>query len=228
VPDYGYDAISSSPIPARRRIFAVSMTVLPWHQAQWSGAPHVCLTRPRRMAPTGHRQQMAAMTLFAVRPPRQWRYYLDDFRARQNCIPTLCRLHDHLPFHPRGCSRTRQHRKSAPSPTSTAVRSYLDGATSCAGPDLARQATSAPMSATSTCTRTFWQFRMAARTGHGPIRGPRRKLTPYLPGHCQTDGNQVGFSRSFARSILPDLLAYCPDECARPDPGDQDRDPNAN
>jgi glycine cleavage system protein P-like pyridoxal-binding family len=156
----GYDAISMQPNSGAQGEYAGLMSIRSYHRRQWRRPSHICLIPTSAHGTNPASAQMAGMTVVAVGTRENGDIDLDDFRAKAEqhadnlaaCMITYPSTH--------GVFEETAAEVCAIT-TSMAARSISTAPISTRWWGWRGPATSAPMSATSTCTRPS-ASRMAA------------------------------------------------------------------
>ncbi|MVA70168.1 aminomethyl-transferring glycine dehydrogenase [Agrobacterium vitis] len=205
----GYDAISMQPNSGAQGEYAGLLTIRNYHLAKGDTHRTVCLIPTSAHGTNPASAQMAGMLVVPVKALDNGDVDLADFRAKAEqhsanlscCMITYPSTHGVFEETVREiCEITHAHGGQV----------YLDGANMNAMVGIARPGDIGSDVSHLNLHKTFCIPHGGGGPGMGPI-GVKAHLTPYLPGHVETDGRPGAVSAApyGSPSILPISWSYC-------------------
>ncbi|MBF2716056.1 aminomethyl-transferring glycine dehydrogenase [Agrobacterium vitis] len=205
----GYDAISMQPNSGAQGEYAGLLTIRNYHLAKGDTRRTVCLIPTSAHGTNPASAQMAGMLVVPVKALDNGDVDLADFRAKAQqhsanlscCMITYPSTHGVFEETVREiCEITHAHGGQV----------YLDGANMNAMVGIARPGDIGSDVSHLNLHKTFCIPHGGGGPGMGPI-GVKAHLTPYLPGHVETDGRPGAVSAApyGSPSILPISWSYC-------------------
>ncbi|MDI7863271.1 aminomethyl-transferring glycine dehydrogenase [Rhizobiaceae bacterium n13] len=205
----GYDAISMQPNSGAQGEYAGLLTIRNYHLARGDTHRNVCLIPTSAHGTNPASAQMAGMVVVPVKAMDNGDIDMDDFRAKAQqhsanlscCMITYPSTHGVFEETVREvCDITHQHGGQV----------YLDGANMNAMVGVSRPGDIGSDVSHLNLHKTFCIPHGGGGPGMGPI-GVKAHLTPYLPGHPETDGKSGAVSAApyGSASILPISWSYC-------------------
>ncbi|MGV1953106.1 aminomethyl-transferring glycine dehydrogenase [Agrobacterium vitis] len=205
----GYDAISMQPNSGAQGEYAGLLTIRNYHLAKGDTHRIVCLIPTSAHGTNPASAQMAGMLVVPVKALDNGDVDLNDFRAKAEqhsanlscCMITYPSTHGVFEETVREiCEITHAHGGQV----------YLDGANMNAMVGIARPGDIGSDVSHLNLHKTFCIPHGGGGPGMGPI-GVKAHLTPYLPGHVETDGRPGAVSAApyGSPSILPISWSYC-------------------
>jgi glycine dehydrogenase len=205
----GYDAISMQPNSGAQGEYAGLLTIAAWHRAQGEGHRDICLIPTSAHGTNPASAHMVGWKVVPVKSAANGDIDLDDFRAKAE------KHSDNLA----GCMITYPSTHGVFEETVTEVceivhahggQVYIDGANMNAMVGLSRPGDLGGDVSHLNLHKTFCIPHGGGGPGMGPI-GVKAHLTPHLPGHPATGGQEgpVSAAPYGSPSILPISWAYC-------------------
>ncbi|ACM36610.1 MULTISPECIES: aminomethyl-transferring glycine dehydrogenase [Rhizobium/Agrobacterium group] len=205
----GYDAISMQPNSGAQGEYAGLLTIRNYHLAKGDTHRTVCLIPTSAHGTNPASAQMAGMLVVPVKALDNGDVDLADFRTKAEqhstnlscCMITYPSTHGVFEETVREiCEITHAHGGQV----------YLDGANMNAMVGIARPGDIGSDVSHLNLHKTFCIPHGGGGPGMGPI-GVKAHLTPYLPGHVETDGRPGAVSAApyGSPSILPISWSYC-------------------
>ncbi|NSZ16802.1 aminomethyl-transferring glycine dehydrogenase [Agrobacterium vitis] len=205
----GYDAISMQPNSGAQGEYAGLLTIRNYHLAKGDTHRTVCLIPTSAHGTNPASAQMAGMLVVPVKALDNGDVDLADFRAKAEqhsanlscCMITYPSTHGVFEETVREiCEITHAHGGQV----------YLDGANMNAMVGISRPGDIGSDVSHLNLHKTFCIPHGGGGPGMGPI-GVKAHLTPYLPGHVETDGRPGAVSAApyGSPSILPISWSYC-------------------
>ncbi|MCF1467486.1 aminomethyl-transferring glycine dehydrogenase [Agrobacterium vitis] len=205
----GYDAISMQPNSGAQGEYAGLLTIRNYHLAKGDTNRTVCLIPTSAHGTNPASAQMAGMLVVPVKALDNGDVDLADFRAKAEqhsanlscCMITYPSTHGVFEETVREiCEITHAHGGQV----------YLDGANMNAMVGISRPGDIGSDVSHLNLHKTFCIPHGGGGPGMGPI-GVKAHLTPYLPGHVETDGRPGAVSAApyGSPSILPISWSYC-------------------
>ncbi|KAA3510270.1 aminomethyl-transferring glycine dehydrogenase [Agrobacterium vitis] len=205
----GYDAISMQPNSGAQGEYAGLLTIRNYHLAKGDTHRTVCLIPTSAHGTNPASAQMAGMLVVPVKALDNGDVDLADFRAKAEqhsanlscCMITYPSTHGVFEETVREiCEITHAHGGQV----------YLDGANMNAMVGIARPGDIGSDVSHLNLHKTFCIPHGGGGPGMGPI-GVKAHLTPYLPGHVESDGRPGAVSAApyGSPSILPISWSYC-------------------
>ncbi|MUZ65602.1 aminomethyl-transferring glycine dehydrogenase [Agrobacterium vitis] len=205
----GYDAISMQPNSGAQGEYAGLLTIRNYHLAKGDTHRTVCLIPTSAHGTNPASAQMAGMLVVPVKALDNGDVDLNDFRAKAEqhsanlscCMITYPSTHGVFEETVREiCEITHAHGGQV----------YLDGANMNAMVGISRPGDIGSDVSHLNLHKTFCIPHGGGGPGMGPI-GVKAHLTPYLPGHVETDGRPGAVSAApyGSPSILPISWSYC-------------------
>ncbi|MGV2128606.1 aminomethyl-transferring glycine dehydrogenase [Agrobacterium vitis] len=205
----GYDAISMQPNSGAQGEYAGLLTIRNYHLAKGDTHRTVCLIPTSAHGTNPASAQMAGMLVVTVKALDNGDVDLADFRAKAEqhsanlscCMITYPSTHGVFEETVREiCEITHAHGGQV----------YLDGANMNAMVGISRPGDIGSDVSHLNLHKTFCIPHGGGGPGMGPI-GVKAHLTPYLPGHVETDGRPGAVSAApyGSPSILPISWSYC-------------------
>ncbi|MCE6073464.1 aminomethyl-transferring glycine dehydrogenase [Agrobacterium vitis] len=205
----GYDAISMQPNSGAQGEYAGLLTIRNYHLAKGDTNRTVCLIPTSAHGTNPASAQMAGMLVVPVKALDNGDVDLADFRAKAEqhsanlscCMITYPSTHGVFEETVREiCEITHAHGGQV----------YLDGANMNAMVGISRPGDIGSDVSHLNLHKTFCIPHGGGGPGMGPI-GVKAHLTPYLPGHVETDGRSGAVSAApyGSPSILPISWSYC-------------------
>ncbi|MVA82575.1 aminomethyl-transferring glycine dehydrogenase [Agrobacterium vitis] len=205
----GYDAISMQPNSGAQGEYAGLLTIRNYHLAKGDTHRTVCLIPTSAHGTNPASAQMAGMLVVPVKALDNGDVDLADFRAKAEqhsanlscCMITYPSTHGVFEETVREiCEITHAHGGQV----------YLDGANMNAMVGISRPGDIGSDVSHLNLHKTFCIPHGGGGPGMGPI-GVKAHLTPYLPGHVETDGRSGAVSAApyGSPSILPISWSYC-------------------
>ncbi|MVA23415.1 aminomethyl-transferring glycine dehydrogenase [Agrobacterium vitis] len=205
----GYDAISMQPNSGAQGEYAGLLTIRNYHLAKGDTHRTVCLIPTSAHGTNPASAQMAGMLVVPVKALDNGDVDLTDFRAKAEqhsanlscCMITYPSTHGVFEETVREiCEITHAHGGQV----------YLDGANMNAMVGISRPGDIGSDVSHLNLHKTFCIPHGGGGPGMGPI-GVKAHLTPYLPGHVETDGRPGAVSAApyGSPSILPISWSYC-------------------
>ncbi|QYX57126.1 aminomethyl-transferring glycine dehydrogenase [Roseovarius sp. SCSIO 43702] len=204
----GYDAISMQPNSGAQGEYAGLLTIAAYHRANGEGHRDVCLIPTSAHGTNPASAQMVGWKVVAVKSTENGDIDLDDFREKAEkhsenlagCMITYPSTHGVFEEHVQEVTRiTHDHGGQV----------YIDGANMNAMVGLARPGDIGGDVSHLNLHKTFCIPHGGGGPGMGPI-GVKAHLTPHLPGHPHTGGEEgpVSAAPFGSPSILPISWAY--------------------